>query len=97
VSGQDTAYRLLRDELRRNPTLLGLDRLLEAQLADTPAEKRNDLQLIKNLVHQHTRSLAMYKCDTCGFRARVFYWHCPACNGWETYPPRRTEERELAA
>jgi lipopolysaccharide biosynthesis regulator YciM len=97
VSGPDTAYRLLRDELRRNPTLLGLDKLLEAQLADAPPDKRNDLQLIKNLVHQHTRSLAMYKCDHCGFRARVFYWHCPACNCWESYPPRRTEERELAA
>ena len=97
VNGQDQAYRLLRDELRRNPTLLGLDKLLEAQLVDAPPDKRNDLQLIKNLVHQHTRNLALYKCDQCGFRARVFYWHCPACNGWETYPPRRTEERELAA
>jgi len=53
--------------------------------------------LIRNLVHQHTRSLALYRCDTCGFKARQFYWHCPACHGWETYPPRRNEEREMAA
>ncbi|HWA12384.1 MAG TPA: lipopolysaccharide assembly protein LapB [Burkholderiales bacterium] len=94
--GPESAYRLVRDELARNPTLLGLDKLLEAQLLEAPPERRNDLQLIKNLVHQHTRSLALYKCDTCGFKARQFYWHCPACNGWETYPPRRTEERDLA-
>jgi lipopolysaccharide biosynthesis regulator YciM len=86
----------VRDELARNPTLLGLDKLLEAQLLEAPAERRNDLQLIKNLVHQHTRSLALYRCESCGFKARQFYWHCPACNGWETYPPRRSEERELA-
>ena len=94
--GADHAYRLVRDELARNPTLLGLDKLLEAQLLEAPAERRPELQLIKNLVHQHTRSLALYRCESCGFKARQFYWHCPACNGWETYPPRRTEEREFA-
>ena len=62
-----------------------------------PLERRRDLELIRNLVHQHTRSLALYRCDSCGFKARHFYWHCPACHGWETYPPRRSEERELAA
>jgi lipopolysaccharide biosynthesis regulator YciM len=97
VNGAEAANRLVREELARNPTLLGLDKLLESQLMDAPPERRNDLQLIKDLVHQHTRSLALYRCDSCGFRARQFYWHCPACNGWETYPPRRSEEREVAA
>jgi lipopolysaccharide biosynthesis regulator YciM len=95
--GADVAYRLVRDELRRNPTLLGLDKLLEAQLLEAPLDRRRDLELIKALVHQHTRGLAMYKCDNCGFRARQFYWHCPACAGWETYAPRRTEEKGLQA
>lgn len=94
--GAKPAYHLVREELRRNPTLLGLDSLLEAQLLETPIERRHDLELIKNLVHHHTRSLALYRCDHCGFRARQFYWHCPACGQWESYPPRRTEERELA-
>jgi lipopolysaccharide biosynthesis regulator YciM len=97
VSSSETAYRLVRDELRRNPTLLGLDKLLEAQLLEAPVERRHDLEMIKQLVHQHTRGLAMYKCDNCGFRARQFYWHCPACTAWETYSPRRTEEKALPA
>jgi lipopolysaccharide biosynthesis regulator YciM len=97
VQGPESANHLLREELARNPSLLGLDKLLEAQLMDAPPERRNDLQLIKDLIHQHTRSLALYRCDTCGFKARQFYWHCPACNGWETYPPRRLEERENTA
>jgi lipopolysaccharide biosynthesis regulator YciM len=97
TGGTEAAYRLVRDELRRTPTLLGLDKLLEAQLLEAPIERRHDLELIKQLVHQHTRGLAMYKCDNCGFRARQFYWHCPACTAWETYSPRRTEEKALPA
>src|SRR5260221_82047 len=34
AKGHEEAYRLVRDELRRNPTLLGLDRVLEAQIID---------------------------------------------------------------
>ncbi len=95
--GAEPAYQLVRDEMRRSPTLLGLDKLLEAQLLDAPVQRRQDLELVKNLVHQHTRTLAMFKCDTCGFRARQYYWHCPACGEWETYSPRRAEEKGVPA
>jgi len=96
AKGHEEAYRLVRDELKRNPTLLGLDRLLEAQvIAAASPDKRRDLELVRSLVHGHTRRLARYRCETCGFKARQFYWRCPGCGGWETYPPRRTEEFEL--
>lgn len=90
------AYALVRDELRRNPTLLGLDKMLEAQILVATPESRPDLELIKNLIHNHTRRVARYRCDTCGFKARQFYWRCPGCGGWETYPPKRTEEFDIA-
>jgi len=97
AKGADAAYKLVRDELRRNPTLLGLDRLLEAQIVGTTsADRRRDLELVRNLVHGHTRRLARYRCESCGFNARQFHWLCPACGGWETYPPRRSEEFDLA-
>jgi lipopolysaccharide biosynthesis regulator YciM len=94
--GAEAAYKLVRDELRRNPTLLGLDRLLEAQIvAAANPERRRDLELVRSLVHSHTRRLARYRCENCGFKARQFHWQCPACGGWETYPPRRSEEFDL--
>ena len=96
TQGPEEAYRLVKEELRRNPTLLGLDKLLEAQVLVAPVERRPDLELVRNLVHQHTRRVARYRCDNCGFKARQFHWNCPACGGWETYPPRRTEEFDLA-
>ncbi|CAH1204051.1 Lipopolysaccharide assembly protein B [Candidatus Nitrotoga sp. BS] len=93
--GAEAGYRLVRDELQRNPTLLGLDKLLEARLLGVSIEHRADVEMVKNLVHQRTRTLAMYRCANCGFKARQFYWHCPACHGWETYSPRRSEENGL--
>jgi lipopolysaccharide biosynthesis regulator YciM len=97
AKGHEEAYKLVRDELRRNPTLLGLDRLLEAQIiAASSDDRRRDLELVRNLVHGHTLRLARYRCESCGFKARQFHWRCPGCGGWETYPPRRTEEFDLA-
>ena len=97
AKGHEEAYTLVRDELRRNPTLLGLDRLLEAQIiAAAQPDRRRDLELVRNLVHGHTLRLARYRCESCGFKARQFHWRCPGCGGWETYPPRRTEEFDLA-
>jgi lipopolysaccharide biosynthesis regulator YciM len=96
VQGPEAAYTMVKDELRRNPTLLGVDRLLEVQIIGaTSVERRRDLELMRNLIHSHTRRLARYRCEKCGFKARQFHWHCPACGGWETYPPRRTEEFDL--
>lgn len=91
----EAAYQLVRDELRRNPTLLGLDKLLQAQILVAPPERRADLELVKNLIHNHTRKVARYRCDSCGFKARQFYWRCPGCGAWESYPPKRTEEFDL--
>jgi lipopolysaccharide biosynthesis regulator YciM len=89
--GTEAAGTLIKEELARNPTLLGLDRLLEAQLLAAPAERRHDLELVKQLVGQHIKRLGLYKCEQCGFRARQYYWRCPGCARWETYSPRRTE------
>ncbi len=96
AEGPEAAYGLVRDELRRNPTLLGFDKLIEARLLIAPPEARADLDLAKGIVQGYTRRLARYRCDNCGFKARQFYWRCPACGGWETYSPKRTEEFDLA-
>ncbi len=95
-SGAEVAYSLLREDVRKNPTLVGLDMLLSAQIEYAPEDKRGDLQLMKDLVHSHANALSVYLCGNCGFRARQFYWHCPACGGWETFSPKRTAELETA-
>ena len=90
--GIDAAKQLVSAELRRTPTLLGLDKFLEARMMDAPPSAQAELALVKNLVHGYAQKLARYQCSQCGFKARQYYWQCPGCSQWESYPPRRTEE-----
>jgi lipopolysaccharide assembly protein B len=92
LNGVEAVNQLVADELRRTPTLLGLDKLLEARLMYARPEVHPELSMVKNLVHGYTQKLARYQCGNCGFKARQFYWQCPGCSKWESYPPRRTEE-----
>lgn len=101
--GVDQAWRFARQALQSHPSLLGLDRLLEAELAQKPAAEQAgagspipgaDLTLLRRLINRHTQRLDRYVCSNCGFQARRFYWQCPGCNAWETYKPRRLEELE---
>jgi lipopolysaccharide biosynthesis regulator YciM len=90
--GNQAAYRLVRDELQRTPTLLGLEKLMSALLPLVTPEVRTDVEVSKSIIAGYTQRLSRYRCNNCGFKARQFYWRCPACGGWESYPPRRSEE-----
>lgn len=97
--GSLPAWAFARQALRAHPSLLGLDRLLEVELAHAqegadvdPMIPGADLSLLRSMIHKHTQRLDRYACSHCGFEARRFYWQCPGCNTWESYAPRRLEE-----
>lgn len=94
--GVDGAYRLVRNELQRIPTLLGLEKMLVARMAVIPPESRADIDLVLSIVRSYTSRFARYRCGHCGFKARQFYWCCPACSRWETYSPKKSEEFEFS-
>jgi lipopolysaccharide biosynthesis regulator YciM len=94
--GTEAAYRLVRAELQRNPTLLGLEKLMSARLPLVAPEVRPDVEIAKTIIQGYTKRLSRYRCDNCGFKARQFYWHCPACHSWESYSPKRSEENGVA-
>ena len=37
-------------------------------------------------------ALHRYRCAACGFEAEHYFWQCPGCLGWDTYPPQRLED-----
>jgi lipopolysaccharide biosynthesis regulator YciM len=91
TEGAAAATQLAREELRRNPSLRTLDRLLEAQLIDAESSERELLQVEKSLVASHSQRMMRYQCGSCGFRAKQFFWRCPACGRWDSFDPERRE------
>jgi lipopolysaccharide biosynthesis regulator YciM len=33
-----------------------------------------------------------YRCAACGFEALRYFWQCPGCLAWDSFPPRRLED-----
>lgn len=91
LRGLDAAHTLARTQMQTSPNTAGMMRLLEAQVATAEEPRRSELELMRALVRQRTKNLPRYTCQNCGFRARLFYWQCPGCSGWESYAPRRVE------
>ncbi len=90
--GAAAAVAWLRASLERSPSLLGLEQLLELQKPLDVAD--GDIALTASLIQRQAARLSRFVCGQCGFKARRFYWQCPGCHHWDSYPPRRTEQLE---
>lgn len=89
--GAQAAAELARAELVRKPSLNSLDRLLQAREMQK-SEAGEDVALMKHTVHHFLGNTRSYCCSQCGFRARQYYWQCPGCNHWESFPPEPKEQ-----
>ena len=82
-----TAGRYL-GHLEQSPSLIAATRWLDLEkLQQDPHREVVDRALDKAI-----RPLGRYRCAACGFEAQQHYWHCPGCQSWDSYPPRRVEE-----
>jgi len=73
--------------LQKHPSLLAASRWLAA----TPAQEAVP-PAVQKALDSAARPLARYRCAACGFEAKEHFWHCPGCQAWDSYPPRRVEE-----
>jgi len=80
--------RLVLEHLQRQPTLGAAAQVLELPLEQWDAQ--TPLQL-RQVVGAFARPLQRYRCAACGFEAHHYFWQCPGCQGWDTYPPKRME------
>ena len=80
--------RLVLDHLQRQPVLSAAARVLELPVADWQAATPQQLQQV---IAAAARPLQRYRCAACAFEAHHYFWQCPGCQGWDTYPPRRME------
>ena len=91
LRGEEAAAALTADLVRIQPDLRGAYRLLGMQLSTLDPTWRADADMMRGIVGRYARKALMYRCRHCHFKSQVFFWHCPACNKWETFTPNKIE------
>ena len=84
LRGEQEAVSYISSELKRRPTVRGVDRLLDYILKNTSGEIRDNLTTIKELTARLLTNISTYKCNQCGFDAKKIHWQCPSCKHWNT-------------
>ncbi|MBP6115120.1 MAG: lipopolysaccharide assembly protein LapB [Neisseriaceae bacterium] len=91
LQGEAQASETVRQLVQLRPTLNGVYRLLGVNIPQTDLLWRVDADLVRTVVGKYAQKATMYRCKRCNFKSQVFFWHCPACNEWESYSPNRVE------
>ena len=91
----------LNELFMRHSSLNALNKLLNARIEAEKADQseqtddvpaNSEEALTRGLIQKYVKQLSRYRCTQCGFEAAHYYWQCPACTRWESYPPKRLEE-----
>jgi lipopolysaccharide biosynthesis regulator YciM len=76
------------DELRRQPSLSTAAAVLRDRAPGDPTGLA-----LADIVERAAAPLARYRCAACGFEAQRWFWQCPGCLGWDSFPPLRVEDQ----
>jgi lipopolysaccharide biosynthesis regulator YciM len=75
-------------QARRSPSLSGVQGLLAKGGAHwSPALAA----LASDAIARSARPLQRYRCAACGFEAQNYFWQCPGCLSWDSYPTQRLD------
>jgi lipopolysaccharide biosynthesis regulator YciM len=80
----------LLNQLRSHPTLSVAKALITQQ---GPAHFNDaETQALGEAIGRAAKPLHRYRCAACGFEAQHYFWQCPGCLNWDSYPPQRLED-----
>ena len=85
--GREDAINFMTMELKKRPTVRGVDHLIQYVLSQADGTSRESLISIKELTAKLLRKRSTYKCIQCGFDAKTLHWYCPSCKNWNTTKP----------
>ncbi|MHB0774302.1 lipopolysaccharide assembly protein LapB [Halomonas sp. WWR20] len=85
--GPEAATLFVSDQLQRQPSLRGLDYLMDLYLTETDAKERKRILLLKQHTHKLLETRPRYRCHRCGLGVAQLHWQCPSCRKWGTSKP----------
>lgn len=91
LKGESEAAQIAVEMVRQKPDLSGVYRLLGMKLSNMPTEWKSDADMMRAVIGRQLQKSVMYRCRNCHFKSQAFFWHCPACNKWETFTPNKIE------
>jgi lipopolysaccharide assembly protein B len=74
--------------LEREPSLAVATRWL----AGEKLEHEQFHPLVQKALDKAVKPLLRYRCAACGFEAQAYFWQCPGCQAWDSFPTRRVDE-----
>lgn len=89
--GEEKTNTTITELIRAKPDLNGMYRLLGLQMSDLNPQWKSDADMMRTVIGRQLQRSWMYRCRNCHFKSQVFFWHCPACNKWETFTPNKIE------
>lgn len=92
--GEKASIAFLTDEMRRRPSVRGLDHLIGLALEHVDGRAREYLLILKDLTNKLLEDRPVYKCDHCGFSGKTLHWQCPSCKNWGSVKPIQGVEGE---
>ncbi|MEY4749749.1 MAG: lipopolysaccharide assembly protein LapB [Pseudomonadota bacterium] len=78
------------EQLASHPSLSAALALLREQAGGLLSAA--ELQALEGALQSAAKPLQRYRCAACGFEAQHYFWQCPGCHGWDSFPPRRLED-----
>ena len=79
----------LLEHLKHHPQLSAVQAVLSTLHSSLPESHRHPLD---TAISQAAKPLQRYRCAACGFEAQHYFWQCPACLNWDSFPPTKLEE-----
>jgi lipopolysaccharide assembly protein B len=74
------------EQLVRQPSLTAAAAVLRDRADDDTG------RTLASVVERAAAPLARFRCAACGFEAQRYFWQCPGCMSWDSFPPQRLED-----
>ncbi|GMT40018.1 MAG: lipopolysaccharide assembly protein B [bacterium] len=85
--GSSAARKFVIEELRQQPSMHGLSRMIHLSAVQADGQSKSDLETLEAIIERVLKSRKNYLCEHCGFRGNAMHWQCPGCKRWNTVKP----------
>ncbi|HIP75993.1 MAG TPA: lipopolysaccharide assembly protein LapB [Psychromonas hadalis] len=88
--GEVQAQHFMQQELEKNPTMKGFNKLISYYLKQATGENEiKSLSFLQSLLENQIKLRAHYRCRKCGYSTARLHWLCPSCKTWGRIKPIR--------